>query len=583
MRVMQKIVGILGLFLFISLISFSQNIDSRNTFEGKYHMLSKDELNAKLNTKDFVETSPPAGPVRNIAEFERNQGVIVANLTYNNINYFAFPDAMIAEMSEDAIVYILVDDVNTADFADELAELDNINMDNIVFVEAPYDSRWTRDFSPWFIAYNEPPQVGIVNFQYNRDRPNDNDIPIALGEFFDLEVFGMNVIHTGGNYMCDGMGKAASTDLVYEESLEEGITESDVDTRMENYLGINDYHVVEDPMGDYIKHIDCWGKFLDVDKIVITEVPSDHAQYDEYEAAADYWANQISSYGNKYQVFRVYTGISTSGNGAPYTNSLILNNKVLVPITEYSAWEPYNEDALAVYEQAMPGYEIIGVMEVDYAQWQSTDALHCRTHEVPDFGLLYINHLPILDTVDYAEQFQFIANITSYAGNSLINGMPKLHYKINNGEYSEYQMENLEGNIYAAWITGIQGGETIEYYIEAEDNSGRNEKHPFIGEPDPHKFYVDENTGFKSYDSSYIKVFPNPATDHLSLILNNLPSGDYNFEIISLEGKTVKQGFINSNSNWQRFIISTDDIDSGIYVIVLNKGSISKSYRFIIQ
>lgn len=580
---MNKIYFCLIVFLFLSNFSFAQKKVSRSTFEGRHHMLSKDELNSKLNTKDFIETNAPNGNVRNIAEFERNQGVIVANQTYQNINYFGFPDSMIAEMSEEAKVYILVDGINTNELADELSDLDNINMDNIVFIDAAYDSRWTRDFSPWFIAYNNPPQVGIVNFQYNRDRPNDNDVPIALGEFFDLEVFGMNVIHTGGNYMCDGMGKAASTDLVYEESIIEGISDAAVNTRMEEYLGITDYHVVEDPMGEYIKHIDCWGKFLDVDKIIITQVPSNHQQYDEYEAAADYWANQISSYGNKYQVFRVYTGISNDGNGAPYTNSLILNNKVLVPITNYSEWEPYNNDALAVYEQAMPGYEIIGVMEVNYATWESTDALHCRTHEVPDFEMLHINHIPILDTVDYAEQFQISANITSYGGHSLIANMPKLHYSVNSGEYVEYQMENLEDNIYAVWITGIQGGETIEYYIEAEDNSGRNEKHPFIGEPDPHKFIVDENTGVKTHKNSYIKVFPNPATNHISLIVNNLPTGDYEYDIFSIEGNILKKGIINSSGNWQRFIISTDKLPSGIYIIKLHNNRITKSYRFVIQ
>ena len=99
-------------------------------------MLSKDELNSKLNTKDFIETNAPNGNVRNIAEFERNQGVIVANQTYQNINYFGFPDSMIAEMSEEAKVYILVDGINTNDLADELSDLDNINMDNIVFIDA---------------------------------------------------------------------------------------------------------------------------------------------------------------------------------------------------------------------------------------------------------------------------------------------------------------------------------------------------------------------------------------------------------------------------------------------------------------
>lgn len=76
---------------------------------------------------------------------------------------------------------------------------------------------------------------------------------------------------------------------------------------MQNYLGIDTYHVVPDPLGDYIKHIDCWGKFLDVDKVLIGQVPSSDPRYADYEAAADYFANQTSSYGTPFQVFRVYS------------------------------------------------------------------------------------------------------------------------------------------------------------------------------------------------------------------------------------------------------------------------------------
>jgi agmatine/peptidylarginine deiminase len=576
---------IISVFVILALTSWAQiNNNGRSNFQGKYHMLSKEELNKPISTKDFVETAPPEGPVRNIAEFERNQGVIVANLTYNQINYFGFPDEMIVEMCEDAIVYILVDESNISDLTDELSELSGINMDNIVFIDIPYDSKWTRDFSPWFIAHNNPPEVGIVNFQYNRDRPADNDVPIEIGAYFNINVFGMNVIHTGGNYMCDGMGVAASTNLVYEENDAEDIEEAQVDTRMEDYLGITNYHVVPDPQGEYIAHIDCWGKFLDVDKILITEVPPTNSQYDLYEAAADYWANQTSSYGNKYQVFRVYTTVDNDAGGAPYTNSLILNNKVLVPLTEFETWEPNNANALAVYEEAMPGYEIIGVTEVNYAQWQNTDALHCRTHEVPDFEMLHLHHMPYFDTVGILNTYPVHVQITSYGNHSLIADMPKLHYRINGGDYSVLLMETNGEDSYIADIPiSPVDGMTVEYYIEAEDESGRNEKHPFIGAPDPHKFVIKDYTNIHSYSRDYIKIFPNPATDHINLIVNNLPNGMYQYSIINIEGKQYQQGNIQVQNTWQRTIINTTEFPKGLYLIKISHDKVIKTSRFVIK
>ena len=67
------------------------------------------------------------------------------------------------------------------------------------------------------------------------------------------------------------------------------------------------------------------------------------------------------------------------GSCQPYTNSIILNNKVLVPIENNS----YDDDALASYAEALPGYEILGFT----GSWESTDALHCRAKGIPDLEM----------------------------------------------------------------------------------------------------------------------------------------------------------------------------------------------------
>ena len=97
--------------------------------------------------------------------------------------------------------------------------------------------------------------MGVVDFTYNRPRPNDNQAPSKMANYLDVPYFASDIVHAGGNYMTDGMGISASSDLVYVEN---SMSESQVNQLMEDYYGIETYHVLDDPNNTYIDHIDCW-------------------------------------------------------------------------------------------------------------------------------------------------------------------------------------------------------------------------------------------------------------------------------------------------------------------------------------
>ena len=164
---------------------------------------------------------------------------------------------------------------------------------------------------------------------------------------------------------------------------------------------------------------------------MIRSVPSYHSQYDEIEETAAYFAAQISSYGTPYEVYRIYTP-----SNEPYTNSLILNNKVLVPITG-SSWD---DDALATYEEALPGYEILGFT----GSWQSTDALHCRAKGVADRGMLYIYHIPVQGEIPAGNDINIQAEIIPYSGEPPYPDSLLIYYKVNDGEYNQILMTHIE-------------------------------------------------------------------------------------------------------------------------------------------
>jgi len=521
--------------------------------QSKYHMIYADEMkNLDMPSKAFETTPPPTGGVRNIAEFERNQGVIISYP-----GYFGIPYTLISELAEDVTVYVICESSDQTNVYNDL-DSEGVNMANIEFVDAPLDSHWARDYSPWFIEHGENNELGIVNFPYNRPRPNDDEIPVVFGTYLDVDVFGMDLEHTGGNYMCDGMGTSASCNLVYTEN--PGLSASEVDDLAFDYLGADTYHLVQDPLDDYIEHIDCWGKFLDVDKMLVASVPASDYRYADFEAMADYWANETTPYGNNYQVYRTAWMVEDNA----YTNSLIMNDKVLIPFNTGSAGD-YNAAAAEIYEEAMPGYEVIGI---SYNGWYSTDALHCRTHEVPDKEMLRIEHFPTLGSVEYQEVYEFTADVYTF-GNAATISSVEFYYSVNGGAYSSVPMNLVSGDTYSVSISTFNEEETISYYIEAQNSAAKTETHPFIGEPDPHVFTIQSSTQNINYvENPYVKAYPNPTKESLYLITNNLPQDEYVCTIYDQQGKLVMT--INKDmysSEWDLRQIDISSLESGLYFV----------------
>lgn len=454
-----------------SLSLFSQEpVQPKPDFK-RLHYLSEEEMLLPVKTNvDFTETPPPIGPVRMVAEFEPMQAVLIRYT-------FGIPYSLIREMAEDIEVVTLVANNSQANSVRNLYVANNVDTSHCSFLIAPTDSYWTRDYGPWFV-FDGQNQPGIVDFPYNRPRPNDNNVPPKVAQYLNINLFGMNVTHTGGNMMADGLGMAASTELVYEENSQ---TNAQVNEKMLNYLGINRYDVMNDPLGDYIKHVDCWGKYLAPDKILLGRVPVSDPRYADFEAVADYFETTPSAYGYPYRVYRVLT---PGGNPAtPYTNSLILNNKVFVPQTG----SQHDAAALAVYAEAMPGYEIV---PVPYSGWLDTDALHCRTHEIADVGMLFMDHRPVYGEVSGYDSIQISTKIIAHSGQELVTDSLRLFYRLNGGEFMQAPLQQSSDNIFSAYIKNYQESDTVSYFLAAADASGRSMRHPYMAALDPHRFTI---------------------------------------------------------------------------------------------
>ena len=468
---MKKLFSLVVILALASLMTVQAQ--NRKPDWARWHYLSEEEMNTPVRNENFIETPPPTGTPRFVGEFEPMQGVM--------IRYpLGIPTSLVVDLSNNCQVYCITQQQSSAQSSFQNA---GVNMSNVTFINAPTDSYWVRDYGPWYIFEDRHP--AIVDNRYNRPRPNDDNMSQVFANYWNIPMYGMNLQHTGGNMMEDGRGHGVSDELVFQEN---SYNETNVRQKMLDYLGIDPYHVTIDPQGDYIAHVDCWGKYLAPDKILIAQLPQSNSQYALYEQVANYFATTNCCWGYPYRVYRVQEpGGYTL---APYTNSLILNKSVYVPMGDNAT---YNQQAIAVYQQAMPGYDIVPVYNNDYyISWENTDALHCRTRGVMDFNMLFVDHREVLHGMpDWQASYPVVSKFIAYSGQELKQDSLLVYYKINSSEYQAAHM-TATGNPdeYVGYITGYTSGDTISYYVFGADESGHRYTQPVFAELDPHQFFV---------------------------------------------------------------------------------------------
>lgn len=507
--------------------------------------LRRDEIGA-----GFRATPPPPGPVRNVAEFERSEAVLVRYP-------LGIPLALVAALSEHVRVITTVASAAQQTQAASAFQSAGVTMANVDFLRAPTNSIWTRDYGPFYVATGDR-RIGIVDFVYNRPRPDDDAVPAALGAHLGMPVYAMGLVHTGGNYMAAGRGASASSDLVWEEN---GADEAPVRQTMLDFLGVRPYLVTLDPQDSYLKHIDCWAKFLDVDKVLIARVAPSDPHYAAHEAVAAFYASQTSAYGTPYQVVRV-----DAPDGQPYTNSLIVNDRVYVPVVG----SPLDAAALDVYRAAMPGYDVRGVT----GSWLSTDALHCRVKEVPDRGMLSVLLTPPPAEVPSGAEVPLSVDVVPYSGQPLRADRLFLIYRAGAAPFDTLALAAAGGDTFTASIPAQAAGAEVSYYVSASDASGRTERFPLVGPAGPRRFRVVAPTASEpAVAPSGVRiaaVSPNPARGPVTVDFSLDAPGPATLEVLDGLGRRVAVLYDGpAAAGLHRARWDAADVPAGLYLVRL--------------
>ncbi|MBN2363174.1 agmatine deiminase family protein [candidate division WOR-3 bacterium] len=439
------------------------------------------EYYPSMGKDPVVPTDPPAAPVRMCAEWEPAVSVLIRYPV-------GLPWNLISDLAQDLHVTCLTDNVSSAQSA---FTSHGISLSDVTFVSTPTNSYWTRDYGPWSV-FDGNDSVGISDHVYNRrythGRIDDDESNWDLAPALGIKLWKTMLAHTGGNMMCDGHGRAMSSNNVYSDD-NPSLSVDSVNALMLAYWGISNYYTFNDPLGSYINHIDCYAKFLSEEKVVVIRNGVDDAALNQL---ANYITTLTNCYGRNYEVVRLNCPDSIY---AAYVNSLILNNKVYVPVTGNTL---YDTAAINFYEREMPGYDAVGY--TDYS-FEPTDAIHCRTMAIFDPGMLFVDHDPGIDPFE----LRIRALVHDYSGEGVISDQVFFAWKFHGDSVFENfeTMERVTGFPDSFWCILPQpvadDTAVIDYFIQATDSSGRTERDPYTA---PEGFYT------VSYEINSVEEMP---------------------------------------------------------------------------
>lgn len=428
---------------------------------------------------------------RLIAEWEPAQGTMIAWPLY-------IPCELVVALAEDDELYVLV--ANEAQETDARAAFMDwdVRMSAVTFIQTSTESPWTRDYgahqifnaqgqwtivdsvyidTPGFPLNPEPVGRG-QKLDYHRNYPGDDRTNEDLAKFFKAPLDMTDAMLTGGNFLTDGLGTAFVTRAMMDEN---NVLFSDTELRelVKQLMGIHRIVVLHNTESYGIQHIDCFFKILDPETLLVKEVPKGHAEYEPIERNLEILRGLKSAYGTPYRIHRIACPPYFEGRNyktkereewvPAYTNSLILNKKVFVPMFGTDS----DAEALATFRRLLPGYKVMGF---SYAYWWPYDGLHCRTRALFDRNMLTLFQTPPKAASEHAISLDVY--VEDHQSADLEASAVCVYYrKANEVTWTKQSLKRSGIMRWTGEIPAASEGRW-EYYLEAEGSDGKRETLP---------------------------------------------------------------------------------------------------------
>ncbi|MDD5363307.1 MAG: agmatine deiminase family protein [Ignavibacteria bacterium] len=567
-------------FFILFLLSLSANIFSQdlpNYMTPEELKIYKTYVPPKSLTDDF---NPPYSRVRTMAEFEEFQSVMI---TWTN--YTTILSQMVKYIQQECKLIIVCNDSNSVK---STLTSNGVPLVNLSFLIKPFNTVWCRDYGPWCVYTNDADSLRMVEWIYNRPRPLDDTLPVPIARFFNVPLHQMinspnNLTATGGNFMVDGNGTAFSSKLILNEN--PGKTEAEIDTMMSRYMGIKRYVFMDVLPYDGIHHIDMHMKLLDEETLMIGQYPLGAADGPQIELNLQYILNNyLTCYNRPYKIVRIPMPPSPSGQYPPssdyytYTNSLIVNKTVLVPIYGFSL----DTTALRIYREAMPGYKVIGID--CNASIPSSGAIHCISKEIGVYEPIFISHSGIRNTNNTTTPYEVKALIKSKSG------VPsaKLYWSTDTSLGYTMAYMTQSADTFRAYIPPQPLNTHVYYWISASSNSGRLVSKPLTAPLGHFKFLVTNATGTgnetgQSFSYKLYQNYPNPFNPVTTINFSLSKPGMTMIKVYDVLGREIGVLLNERKSAGLHFVnFDASMLTSGIYFYKITSGDYSETKKMML-
>lgn len=324
----------------------------------------------KLTAKSRAVSRAPtaAFPVILPGEFEPQRQLIVAWAP----NFEQVYSDLVASASQSVDVVVLAEPADRDAAVDELLSA-GANMRRVRFVHVPVQSMWMRDYGP-IVARRADGRLYVVDAQYPHLGADDKVPSLLAPRLWHQPSVKVPMIIEGGNLLSNGRG----TCVVTEEAIANDMYRypaTRVHTVLRRHFGCMNTVVVPPLPGEATGHVDMFvaltgpwsaivGRYLNGEDPVANR-------------ALDKAARRLRKAG--FRVRRIPMADNADGQTRSYTNLLIINDRVLVPV--YVKDRRYQQRAMRVLRRAFP-HKLIVPIDAD-AVIEFGGALHCIAQNVP--------------------------------------------------------------------------------------------------------------------------------------------------------------------------------------------------------
>jgi len=514
------------------------------------------------------------------AEYEKNEGVFVT------WPYQADYDSIIAEISGyaassgDVLIIYNPDSVSAdTNYIRTFLQSTGNNHDNINFIPGYNNTFYIRQYGPVagygvfdqsLVRYYGDPVFDAYN------RPADDSIPLQLANYRQTDYVQYTLAFEQGNVLIDGEKNIFVSKHILEENLP--LTEAEVKQQLSEIYNISDVTLLETPLhsgGGSMKSLDMFMKLLDSETVLFTEIPDTLPDHDVIENNVSIIEGLTNVYEAPYKIVRVKAAplqngkydTTLNGEFRSYTNSLILNDLILVP--SYNNPD-YDSAAFHAYKENTYG---MTVKMIDATKLSVLHAgIHTITKEEPQEHFLRISHQKVESEQNYPGDEYTITCMAS--ADVLIDNM-WLYYRFNSDTAWQKTTVHLVCPTHYGVIENVQLTDTVHYYLEANAVNSNSVTYPLSAPAGSFSFWFDI-TGTKqiSSESNGELIFPNPVSG--SITVKNLKK-KVPFKIFDIRGKEIVKGTVAP----QKKILLNNSMQPGIYLLQLETTGDNRILKFI--